>query len=277
MAARTRRGRRNPIPTASWIRANPASNGTGCCATRRARKSTAGDPCWLARPGRRQHLPGEGRGEHERLQLQHRVHQPQHPRVTWIPRRVAGGHRNRYPAAQPAPRVGTATLVAVEPVIRAVRDRGVTTLLVTHDMQEAQHLCDQVALLDAGRTVATDTPAPGRTGRRRQARALAASAAFDESGLSALPEVSSLEHDRGLVVVTGEGDLANAVILTLGKVGVSARRPPTCLTLMVPRAGKPSWAAQERRAPRQEQSPNTVANTAQAPTPRRSRYALATA
>src|ERR1019366_312317 len=192
-------------------------------ATRRARKSTAGDPCWLARPGRRQHFPGEGRGEHERLQLQHRVHQPQHPRVTWIPRGVAGGHRNRYPAAQPAPRFGTATLVAVEPVIRAVRDRGVTTVLVTHDMQEAQHLCDQVALVDAGRIVAIDTPSrlaePAAGGKVVRLRP---SAAFDESLLTALPEVSSLEHDRGLVVVTGEGDLANAVILTLGKVGVSA-------------------------------------------------------
>src|SRR5665811_1156025 len=45
---------------------------------------------------------------------------------------------------------------------------------------------------------------------------------FEESLLTRLPEVSSLEHDGGLVVVTGEGDLANAVILTLAKVGVSA-------------------------------------------------------
>jgi ABC-2 type transport system ATP-binding protein len=30
-------------------------------------------------------------------------------------------------------------------LVKAVRDRGVTTVLVTHDMQEAQHLCDQVA------------------------------------------------------------------------------------------------------------------------------------
>jgi ABC-2 type transport system ATP-binding protein len=108
-------------------------------------------------------------------------------------------------------------------LVKAVRDRGVTTVLVTHDMQEAQHLCDQVALVDAGRVVATDTPArlaePAAGGKVVRLRP---SAAFDESLLTALPEVSSLEHDRGLVVVTGEGDLANAVILTLGKVGVSA-------------------------------------------------------
>jgi ABC-2 type transport system ATP-binding protein len=108
-------------------------------------------------------------------------------------------------------------------LVKAVRDRGVTTLLVTHDMEEAQHLCDKVALVDAGRIVAIDTPArlaePAAGGKVVRFRP---SAAFDESLLTALPEVSSLEHDRGLVVVTGEGDLANAVILTLGKVGVSA-------------------------------------------------------
>lgn len=109
-------------------------------------------------------------------------------------------------------------------LVKAVRDRGVTTLLVTHDMEEAQHLCDRVALVDAGRIVAIDTPArlAERTAGGKRVR-FRPSAAFDESLLTRLPEVSSLEHDRGLVVVTGEGDLANAVILTLAKVGVSAR------------------------------------------------------
>jgi ABC-2 type transport system ATP-binding protein len=44
-------------------------------------------------------------------------------------------------------------------LVKAVRDQGVTTVLVTHDMEEAQHLCDRVALVDAGRIVAIDTPA----------------------------------------------------------------------------------------------------------------------
>jgi len=109
-------------------------------------------------------------------------------------------------------------------LVKAVRDRGVTTLLVTHDMEEAQHLCDRVALVDAGRIVAIDTPArlAERTAGGKRVR-FRPSAAFDESLLTRLPEVSSLEHDRGLVVVTGEGDLANAVILTLAKVGVRTR------------------------------------------------------
>src|SRR6516162_10464931 len=44
-------------------------------------------------------------------------------------------------------------------LIEGVRDRGVTILLVTHFMEEAERLCDRVALIDAGRVVAMDTPA----------------------------------------------------------------------------------------------------------------------
>ena len=44
-------------------------------------------------------------------------------------------------------------------LVEAIRDDGVTVLLVTHFMDEAERLCDRVALFDAGRVVATGTPA----------------------------------------------------------------------------------------------------------------------
>jgi ABC-2 type transport system ATP-binding protein len=43
-------------------------------------------------------------------------------------------------------------------LIRAIRDRGATVVLVTHYMDEAEQLCDQIAVVDGGRVVATDTP-----------------------------------------------------------------------------------------------------------------------
>ncbi|WP_155375337.1 ABC transporter ATP-binding protein [Catellatospora vulcania] len=44
-------------------------------------------------------------------------------------------------------------------LIRQIRDRGVTVLLVTHFMDEAERLCDRLAVFDGGRIVALDTPA----------------------------------------------------------------------------------------------------------------------
>jgi ABC-2 type transport system ATP-binding protein len=44
-------------------------------------------------------------------------------------------------------------------LVRDVRGKGKTVLLTTHFMEEAERLCDRVAILDHGRIVALDTPA----------------------------------------------------------------------------------------------------------------------
>jgi ABC-2 type transport system ATP-binding protein len=43
-------------------------------------------------------------------------------------------------------------------LIRAIRERGATVVLITHYMDEAEQLCDRIAVVDGGRVVATDTP-----------------------------------------------------------------------------------------------------------------------
>ena len=43
-------------------------------------------------------------------------------------------------------------------LIREIRDQGVTVLLTTHYMEEAQLLCDRVAIMDNGKIIALDTP-----------------------------------------------------------------------------------------------------------------------
>jgi ABC-2 type transport system ATP-binding protein len=43
-------------------------------------------------------------------------------------------------------------------LIGAIRERGATVVLVTHYMDEAEQLCDRIAVIDGGRVVATDTP-----------------------------------------------------------------------------------------------------------------------
>jgi ABC-2 type transport system ATP-binding protein len=43
-------------------------------------------------------------------------------------------------------------------LIREVRDRGVSVIMTTHYMDEAELLCDRVAVMDKGKIIALDTP-----------------------------------------------------------------------------------------------------------------------
>jgi ABC-2 type transport system ATP-binding protein len=109
-------------------------------------------------------------------------------------------------------------------LIKHVRDGGTTVLLVTHFMEEAERLCDRIALIDSGRIVALDTPA-GLSARAVGAKTLRflPSAPFDESLLTTLPVVTAIEHDGHHIVVTGTGELASAVIIAMHTAGVEAQ------------------------------------------------------
>ncbi len=43
-------------------------------------------------------------------------------------------------------------------LVREVRDKGVTVIMTTHYMDEAELLCDRVAVMDEGKIIALDTP-----------------------------------------------------------------------------------------------------------------------
>jgi ABC-2 type transport system ATP-binding protein len=43
-------------------------------------------------------------------------------------------------------------------LIKTTRDKGITVILTTHYMEEAQMLCDRVAIMDDGKIIAMDTP-----------------------------------------------------------------------------------------------------------------------
>jgi ABC-2 type transport system ATP-binding protein len=109
-------------------------------------------------------------------------------------------------------------------LIEGIRDRGVTILLVTHFMEEAERLCDQLALIDGGRIVALDTPA-SLAARARGGKTVRfmPSAPFDDRLLTELPEVTQVEREGQHVIVTGTGELVNVVILALAAAGVTAR------------------------------------------------------
>ena len=108
-------------------------------------------------------------------------------------------------------------------LVESVRDRGVTILLVTHFMEEAERLCDRLAVIDAGRVVAIDTPAGlvARVNDNQRIR-FRLSGDFDPAVLTVLPEVTSAGRAGNQVVVTGTGDLLLAVTNALARAQILA-------------------------------------------------------
>ncbi len=110
-------------------------------------------------------------------------------------------------------------------LVEELRDDGVTVVLVTHSMEEAERLCDRVAVIDAGRVVAVGNPGSltETLGGKRRAR-FHPSAPFDENMLLALPDVTDVARRGDVVTVTGSGDLVSAVASALATRGVVAQR-----------------------------------------------------
>ncbi|WP_150249109.1 ABC transporter ATP-binding protein [Nocardiopsis deserti] len=151
-------------------------------------------------------------------------------------RRLSGGQKQRVSIAlalvgRPAVTILDELTTGLDPqarrdtwdLVEDVRDSGVTVVLVTHFMDEAERLCDRLALIDSGRVAALDTPS-GLVTRAspEQQVTFRAPPEFDEQVLAARPEVVSA-HRRGIRVrVTGQGNLLHAVTSVLAREHVVA-------------------------------------------------------
>lgn len=108
-------------------------------------------------------------------------------------------------------------------LIEGARDRGVTIVLVTHFMEEAERLCDRVALIDAGRVVVLDTPAALAEGVEAEQRIqFRPSVPLPEGLLENLPDVTSVIYRGDVVVVTGNSNALNAVTSVLARKQILA-------------------------------------------------------
>jgi ABC-2 type transport system ATP-binding protein len=107
-------------------------------------------------------------------------------------------------------------------LIEAIRERGTTVVLVTHAMDEAERLCDRIAVVDAGRVVAMDTPRDLIARHTREVK-VRFTAAADLPWLREVPGVVGVGHRDGQVEVTGCGPVAVDVAAALAAHGL---RPP---------------------------------------------------
>lgn len=122
----------------------------------------------------------------------------------------------------------------VRDVVRGLRERGTSVFLNTHLLEEVEHICDRVAVIDKGRTIATGTLPEllGQGGNvRLQVRGLAArwwegAAGLEEFGrFGALgAETSAGTDGAGWVLVEGVApdrvpDLVRAIVALGGDIG----------------------------------------------------------
>ena len=103
-------------------------------------------------------------------------------------------------------------------LVRRVRAAGVTVVLVSHLMDEAEELCDRVAILDRGRIVALDTPTAlvdrSESPQRLRFRPVGELPAGLLDGVAG---VRAVERSGSQVLVTGTGDFATGVTAALAR------------------------------------------------------------
>ncbi len=84
-------------------------------------------------------------------------------------------------------------------ILRQFKAQGRTILLTTHYMDEAERLCDRIAIVDHGRVIALGTPAEliARVGGEHLIEfALEGAAGYDEGNLRSLPAVVAVRRDE---------------------------------------------------------------------------------
>jgi ABC-2 type transport system ATP-binding protein len=122
-------------------------------------------------------------------------------------RRLSGGQRQRLSLAcalvgrpevvfldEPTAGMDPHARATTWELVRTLRDRGVTVLLTTHAMDEAEHLCDRVAIVTGGKLAALGSPAE-----------LTRHAVSDEIWFAAVPGLETVALARALGL--GDGDV----------------------------------------------------------------------
>jgi ABC-2 type transport system ATP-binding protein len=117
---------------------------------------------------------------------------------------------------------------AIWDLVRGIRDRGQTVVLTTHLMEEAERLCDRVAIVERGRVIDIGTPdALVRRHCPQQTVILTTGDPAAESHLQALPRAGSVtRHGERLTLVSRDPEFIGDVIdcLSQHRIRVSELR-----------------------------------------------------
>ena len=126
-------------------------------------------------------------------------------------------------------------------VIESVRDQGATVVLVTHFMEEAERLCDRLAIFDAGHVIAQGTPE-----QIIADHAESASVSFtpnrETPGIERCPGVRHISSLDGRTLIEGSPDMVAYVCAELVRQGP----PPTDLRIVQPNLEDAVLAIEDR-------------------------------
>ena len=114
---------------------------------------------------------------------------------------------------------------AIWDLVRGIRERGKTVFLTTHLMEEAEKLCDRVAIIEHGRIIDIDSPerlvqrhCPERT------VVLVTDALGVADRFQSIPHIESVALDGSRVTIRGrDDDFISAVIQCISESGVRVR------------------------------------------------------
>jgi len=114
---------------------------------------------------------------------------------------------------------------AIWDLVRGIREKGKTVFLTTHFMEEAERLCDRVAIMDQGKIVALDTPKNLIRNLGAENRLVfTIDGKLDAQELLRVQGVTRVEPDNGQFVVYGRGDqLVGDVVHALTSNGLRLR------------------------------------------------------
>jgi ABC-2 type transport system ATP-binding protein len=104
-------------------------------------------------------------------------------------------------------------------LVRGIRDRGKTVFLTTHLMEEAERLCDRIAIIDHGRIVDIGAPAD-LVARHCPDRTVVVTTGDPcaEARFGAIPRVTAVRREGQVVTIRGSGaDLVTQVIHCLAE------------------------------------------------------------
>jgi ABC-2 type transport system ATP-binding protein len=112
---------------------------------------------------------------------------------------------------------------AIWELVRGIRARGKTVFLTTHLMEEAERLCDRVAIIEHGRIIDVDTP-EGLVARHCPERTVVVTTTDPraEDRFRQIPRVTDVSCQDARIIVSGTGDgFVTAVVQCLADSGIA--------------------------------------------------------